>query len=90
MVEIIGLVASVLVLASISIKSSTVKTNIIMRIINTLGSSIFVWYGISLSAYSTAILNIGAVAINLYYIIKLIREIKSSNKTAIGDDTIHG
>lgn len=89
MVEIIGLVASILVLASISIKSSTVKSNIIMRIINTIGSSIFVWYGISLSAYSTAILNIGAVAINLYYIIKLIKEIKSSNKIAIGDDTIH-
>lgn len=89
MIEIIGLIASATVLISISVKSSTTKSNIIMRIINTIGSGGFIWYGFALNAYSTAVMNIGAISINLYYIIKLIREIRSSNKIAIGDGTIN-
>lgn len=44
-----------------------------MRIINTAGSVFFVYYGFVLHAYSTAFLNIGAMMVNIYHIVKLIR-----------------
>lgn len=78
MIEIIGLIASATILISISVKSSTTKSNIIMRVINTIGSGGFIWYGFALNAYSTAVMNIGAIIINLYYIIKLIKEYKNN------------
>lgn len=83
MIEIIGLIASATVLVSISVKSSTIKSNIIMRVINTIGSGGFIWYGFALNAYSTAIMNIGAIIINLYYILKLIKEYKNNIDTNV-------
>lgn len=76
MLEIIGLFGSMLVLISMCVKSSDIKGNILMRIINTIGSIIFVYYGFALNAYSTAVLNIGAIIINIYYIIMLIKNPK--------------
>ena len=76
MLEIIGLFGSMLVLISMCVKSSDIKGNILMRIINTIGSIIFVYYGFALNAYSTAVLNIGAIIINIYHIIMLIKNPK--------------
>ena len=73
MIEVVGILASMLVLVSMCVKSSNNRGNIIMRIINTAGSIFFVYYGLVLSAYSTAFLNIGAVIVNIYHIIKLAR-----------------
>ena len=73
LIEIIGIIASVLVLVSMCVKSSNKRGNIVMRIINTIGSIVFIYYGLVLHAYSTAFLNAGAVIVNAYHIIKLIR-----------------
>lgn len=76
MIELIGLCASALVLVSMCVKSSDIKGNIIMRIINAIGSIIFIYYGFVLGAYSTAILNIGATVVNAFHIFKMIKEKK--------------
>ncbi|MFA7075626.1 MAG: GNAT family N-acetyltransferase [Candidatus Izemoplasmatales bacterium] len=66
MLEYIGYLASVIVL--ISLLMSSVKK---LRWINLFGSLTFVIYGFLIKAYPIAILNIGTVAINIYYIIKM-------------------
>ena len=76
MIEAIGLFASILILVSMSFKSSNVKGNILMRVINIIGSVLFVYYGFQLTAYSTAVLNIGAIMINSYHLIMLIKNLK--------------
>ena len=66
MLEYIGYLASVIVL--ISLLMSSVKK---LRWINLLGSLTFVIYGFLIKAYPIAILNVGTVGINIYYIIKM-------------------
>ena len=71
MIEIIGLLASIIVILSMCISSSNTKGNIIMRIVNIVGSALFIYYGFALSAPSTIIVNFGAVIINIVYIVRL-------------------
>lgn len=71
MIEIIGLFASIIVILSMCISSSNKKGNIIMRIINIIGSALFIYYGFALVAPSTVIVNFGAVVINIIYIVRL-------------------
>lgn len=71
MIELIGTLASILILTSMCIKSTTVKGNILMRVINIIGSIIFVYYGYVLGAYSTILLNAVCVIINIYHIIAM-------------------
>jgi len=66
MLEYIGYLASVIVL--ISLLMSSVKK---LRWINLFGSLTFVIYGFLIKAYPIAILNIGTVGINIYYLIKM-------------------
>jgi hypothetical protein len=66
MLEYIGYLASVIVL--ISLLMSSVKR---LRWINLFGSLTFVVYGFLIGAYPVAILNIGTVLINIYYLIKM-------------------
>ncbi len=67
-VEIIGYVASFIIL--VSLLMSSVKR---LRMINLFGSMIFTGYGFAIESYPTAIMNLGIVAIDLYYLIKLQR-----------------
>ena len=69
--ELIGLIGSILILLSITVTSSTTKGNLMMRIINIVGSIIFVAYGFMISAYSTVFVNIAATIINGFFIFKL-------------------
>ena len=71
MIEIIGLVASTLVLISMCVKSSNKTGNIMMRVINAIGSIAFIYYGSALNAYSMVLLNAGSLIVNLYHIVKL-------------------
>ena len=71
-VELIGIVGSILVLLSMTVKSSTQKGNLIMRIINIVGSLVFVVYGFMISAYSTAFMNIAATIVNGFFIYQLV------------------
>lgn len=74
-VEIIGIIASILLSVSMIIKSTSIRNNIIMRILNTIGSLFFLVYGIVLPAYSTAIFNSIVILINIYHIICLKKEL---------------
>ena len=74
MIELIGIFASALILVSMCVSSSNIKGNILMRLINIVGSIIFIYYGFELNAYSTAILNISAVIVNIYYIIMMLND----------------
>lgn len=66
MLEYIGYLASVIILFSLLM--SSVKK---LRWINLVGSLTFVIYGLLIKAYPIAILNIGTVGINIYYLIKM-------------------
>ena len=73
-IEIIGIVATLFILFSMSCKTSTKKSTIILRVTNIVGCIIFVVYGILLPAYSTAVLNGLLVFVNTYHLIKIIRD----------------
>lgn len=64
-VELIGVGASVFVLVSMLFRQVTHKERILMRIFNTVGSLVFVIYGIILPAYATAVFNFMAVLVNV-------------------------
>lgn len=76
LIEIIGIVATLLILFSMLFSTTTLKGDIRMRILNLVGSLIFVAYGILVPAISTAILNGALVVVNIYHLIKLTKKIK--------------
>lgn len=71
-IEIVGICATLMILLSMLFVTTTVRGSIIMRILNLIGSVIFVVYGILLPAISTAVLNGGLVIINSVHLIKLL------------------
>lgn len=75
-VEFIGIVATILILLSMSCKTQIFKYSVLMRILNIIGSAVFIVYGILLPAISTAILNGLLVAVNTYHLIILLRSYK--------------
>lgn len=76
MIEVVGICASLFVLASLLFKTNTYKGALALRLLNCVGSSMFIVYGFILPAYSTAFLNIAAVVINLYQAFNLKRQYK--------------
>ena len=67
-IEILGIISTLLIVFSMSCKTSSFKFALIMRITNMIGSLLFVLYGIFLPAISTAILNGILVVVNIYHI----------------------
>lgn len=67
LVEVIGYLASVLVAVSLMM-SSIVK----LRIINLIGSLIFTFYGIIITAYPVALVNGFIAIVNVYYLIEIL------------------
>lgn len=63
--EIIGTIASVIVLISFIIRGETK-----IRIINIVGASLFVVYGVAINAFSVWFLNGALILIHIYYLIK--------------------
>lgn len=82
--EIWGIIATVFIIASMTFNSTTKFTNILMRVLNTIGSIFFVIYGIILPAYSTAVLNGLCCVVNIYNIFILLR-----NKEVVNDSRLH-
>ena len=78
MVEIIGLFASTFILLSMTVSSNSRKGNLTMRILNLVGSVIFIAYGLLIPAYSTALMNCITAIINTVYICKLTRNNNSN------------
>lgn len=68
--EIIGIIASILIVFSMAFKTTSYKGTMLMRIINTIGSIFFIIYGFILPAYATAITNCCGFVLNIFYIFK--------------------
>lgn len=71
-IEIVGFVATVLLIISMAYNCKDKKHTIIMRLINGVSALLFVIYSISLSAYSTIFSNLIILVIDIIYIIKLL------------------
>lgn len=70
-IELVGYFASVMVLVSL-LMSSVVK----LRIINSIGSAVYVVYALIIGSYPTALLNLGLVIVNIYFLIKMLKNKK--------------
>ena len=64
-IELLGYLASSIVAASFLMKSITK-----LRLINTLGASLFVIYALAIQALPVALINFFVVCVNLYYLSK--------------------
>lgn len=80
LIEIIGISASFLVLISMLVKTTNFKGTIFMRIFNTIGSVIFVYYGIAKGVLAVILMNSLIVIINIIYIIKETKDHKKNAK----------
>ena len=78
LIEIIGIVATLLILASMCFKTTTLKGNLWMRGINIVGSIVFAVYGFLLPAYSTGALNTVLVVVNAYHFVLTIKTHKEN------------
>ena len=81
-IEIIGIVATLLILASMSFRTDSYKGDVVMRILNMVGSAVFAVYGFLLPAWSTAILNTALVFVNAWHLYSLVRNHKKEMETA--------
>lgn len=76
--DVLGLIAAVLIVASMVFKTTTFKGTILMRIINALGSVFFIIYGfwpqedafLGVFAFATGIANAALFLLNIFYIYK--------------------
>ena len=73
-VEIVGIVATLFIIISMSFRTTNVKGAMLMRITNIVGSTIFVVYGCLVPAISTAVLNGVLVVVNIYHLVRLIKK----------------
>ena len=73
-IEMIGILATIGVIISMSCKTNCKKNKVIMRTANIIGSILFVIYGSLLPAISTAVLNGLLVFINTYHLIQILRD----------------
>ena len=87
-IEIVGILATVLILVSMLVKTTTLKGSIFMRAVNAIGSMVFVVYGILLPAISTAILNGALIIVNLYYLVMLIIEARQKKNIKESENLI--
>ncbi len=78
-IELVGIVSTLLILTSMLFKTTTLKGSIFMRVLNLTGSVVFVVYGCLLPAISTAVLNAGLVIINAYHLALLLRDAKKQD-----------
>ena len=78
--EAIGIVATLLILVSMLFPTLSYKGSLYMRILNILGSVVFVIYGALLPAISTAVLNGALIIVNSVHLFKLIKDNKNKNK----------
>ena len=73
MIEISGILAGIFILISLVFRSTTRKTEILMRILNSIGAVLFITYGILLPAYSTAIINACILVVNICNVCALLK-----------------
>ncbi len=76
MVEFIGIIAAIFILVSMLFPTMSFKGSVCMRIINMLGSIVFIIYGILLPAIATMVANIGILIVNIVHLCILIKKHK--------------
>ncbi|MBO5394443.1 MAG: hypothetical protein J6A28_00865 [Clostridia bacterium] len=86
-IEIIGIVSTVLILFSMLFKTTTLVGDIRMRALNLVGSVVFVVYGALLPAISTAVLNGALVIVNTFHLISLCRQYKKEKQEKNAEKT---
>ncbi len=74
--EAIGIVATLFILVSMLFPTLSYKGSFWMRILNLIGSAVFVVYGALVPAISTAVLNGCLIIVNAYHFVKLILDHK--------------
>ena len=82
-IEIIGFVSTLFILFSMMFKTTTIIGDIRMRVLNLIGSAIFIVYGCLLPAISTIILNAVLVVVNSYHLIGLLKSYKSEKQEKV-------
>lgn len=82
-IEILGLVASVFVLASF-----VFKNQLVIRSINIVGCIAFVVYGILIRSLSVWLLNGILIFVHTYYIVRLVIDLKKKNNNTQKNNTI--
>lgn len=76
-IEIMGYVASVMVAISL-----TMKDIVKLRILNFVGCSFFVVYGLMINALPVVATNLFIAIVNIYFLIKMHQEKKQQDKMA--------
>lgn len=69
-VEIIGILATIILVVSMAYNCNNRKTTLIMRSLNGISALLFIIYSIVLCAYSTILSNLIILLIDIYYIVK--------------------
>lgn len=70
-IEALGIIASLVILASTLCKTNTYKSALRLRVLNLLGSLLFTIYGILKPAISIIFLDGIAIFVNIYHIYRL-------------------
>lgn len=80
-IEIVGYIGSALVLVSF-LMTSVFK----LRVINTIGGTIFAIYALLIQSYPTAVMNIALVGINLHFLWKMMTTHREYEFVEVGTD----
>lgn len=80
--EILGIIASVFILSSLTFKCTDEKRNVLMRSLNNVGSLFFVIYGIFIRAWSIVVCNGLLFVFNIYHITRLCLSIRKQRLDA--------
>ena len=67
-IEILGIIASILIVLSAISKTTTFKGTIWLRSMNIVGSIVFILYGYFINAFSTMMCNIIMLFISIIYL----------------------
>ena len=72
-IEVIGVVASLMVLASFLMKDI-----LVIRLVNIVGAIVFIVYGVLIGAFATWFVNAALIVVHVIYIIKDLKEKKNT------------
>ena len=71
-IEILGIIATIILVVSMAFNCRDRKMTIIMRTLNALSAIMFIIYSIVLNAYSSILSNLAILVIDIYWLYKYI------------------
>lgn len=72
-IEVLGIIATIILIISMSFNCKTKKSLISMRILNTIATLMFIVYSRVILAYSTILSNVAILIIDVFYLFKLFK-----------------